>query len=275
MFQTSLAMLLCLSMAVLCNRVSPPSRGLRSRLLSVRPLHWGLLGAAKCQAIRSVFGSGIPSGPGALRADVGSGRLLFQLLQLPHGPQVSSSSLLTQRPPVLSCKADMRGGTQNTKRFLLIYSFVCLSSVFHLDELHVTCAFPAMTSQNVSHMFYCGKKKANRFLSQQTFWLTQVEVIILYLAAFIEILVQGHSFACWLTLFEHISGMEPSFMSFPPSFLPQLSSTSVVLRCSTIYKDWTKGLSAGMQLITFASLLYLSTNLMYSYFTWVITFDWV
>lgn len=135
MFQTSLAMLLCLSMAVLCNRVSPPSRGPRSRLLSVRPLHWGLLGAAKCQAIRSVFGSGIPSGPGALRADVGSGRLLFQLLQLPHGPQVSSSSLLTQRPPVLSCKADLRGGTQNTKRFLLIYSFVCLSSVFHLDEL--------------------------------------------------------------------------------------------------------------------------------------------
>lgn len=79
----------------------PPSRCLRSRLLSVRPLHRGLLGAAERQTVCSVFWPGIPSGSGALRPDVGGGGLLFQLLHLPHGPQVSS----THRP---SCKSDQR-----------------------------------------------------------------------------------------------------------------------------------------------------------------------
>lgn len=65
----------------------------RSRLLSVSPVHWGLLGAAQHQTVGSVSGPGVPSGSRALRPDVGGGWLLLQLLQLPHGPQVSWSCL--------------------------------------------------------------------------------------------------------------------------------------------------------------------------------------
>lgn len=62
---------------------------LRPRLLSICSLYWGFLGAPQCQTISSVFRSGVPPGSGALWSDVGGGRLLLQLLQLPHGPQVS------------------------------------------------------------------------------------------------------------------------------------------------------------------------------------------
>lgn len=75
-----------------------PAAPPRSRLLSLRPLHRGLLGAAEHQTIRSVSGPGVPPGSGAFWVDVGGGRLLLQLLQLPHGPQVRHIHLPKSTP---------------------------------------------------------------------------------------------------------------------------------------------------------------------------------